>query len=575
MNTNILFSTNLTSSFELNLTSNLVKSSSSKDFNEMFDSTINKFNENIKSIRNEVESKVNTVDKKENFQTSKLENDDNVHNSKEIKTENKKIEKSNLEDKDLKNVDKMTNEEKEKLEKAAQEVLYNILDLLNNPNVDLSEFVEVDSDGMFKVNLEAISDLTSQLKDVLGQDVIARIDKTLESSGLDLEKVTTIALDFVVNEANAEMIKLSVDDSKVEEMISYDNKEFENTLDTFETNERAKVEVNTNKEIKIEKNDTIATNDKVQKSETIEKFEDVNKVDNFEILKNTINELVDKVEIEAKTLSNERNNEKSFNTELTAEEIVTTIKNDNQSMEKSLNVSDNTLKIDENNSSVMDETKNELSDKSKSESKDGKENKDVERININKVESTNNVETEMFNQNYNNFDDFNSVMQAKSEKQTVTDKFLESFNVAKQMVKGVEMKVTEATSEMSIQLDPENLGKVNLKIVTENGIVMAKFEAESQRVKEIIESNLSLLKESLENKGISISGLEVSVGQNMNGKNSNDSNLEYMRKVVSEKNPHKILGKTINKFNNFAEIGSSQNKSNGLFMTRSKINYIA
>ena len=36
------------------------------------------------------------------------------------------------------------------------------------------------------------------------------------------------------------------------------------------------------------------------------------------------------------------------------------------------------------------------------------------------------------------------------------------------MVKGVEMKVTEATSEMSIQLDPENLGKINLKIVTEN-----------------------------------------------------------------------------------------------------------
>ena len=47
MNTNILFSTNSTSSFELNLTSNLVKSSSSKDFNEMFDNTINKFNENI------------------------------------------------------------------------------------------------------------------------------------------------------------------------------------------------------------------------------------------------------------------------------------------------------------------------------------------------------------------------------------------------------------------------------------------------------------------------------------------------------------------------------------------------
>ncbi|MCQ2979463.1 MAG: flagellar hook-length control protein FliK, partial [Clostridia bacterium] len=204
--------------------------------------------------------------------------------------------------------------------------------------------------------------------------------------------------------------------------------------------------------------------------------------------------------------------------------------------------------------------------------KDKKEHKNVKEQ---KVETRNEFDIQNGSENKVEVsDDLKDVIEYNSASDSVTDRYIETIEVAKQMVKGIEVKLSENVQEMHVKLDPENLGKVNLKIVAENGLVTAKFEAESQKVKEIIESNLSLLKESLEKRGIQISNLEVSVGQNMQG-NSSQRNLDEMRKIALEKNPHKILGKGIKIFSNTAEINNSELKKRGLFMTRSKVNYIA
>ncbi len=69
-------------------------------------------------------------------------------------------------------------------------------------------------------------------------------------------------------------------------------------------------------------------------------------------------------------------------------------------------------------------------------------------------------------------------------------------------------------SEMVLSMRPESLGKLSMKIVTENGIITAKFIAESQQVKEVLESNMQLLKDTLEKQGFSVQGFSVSVGGN-------------------------------------------------------------
>jgi flagellar hook-length control protein FliK len=73
--------------------------------------------------------------------------------------------------------------------------------------------------------------------------------------------------------------------------------------------------------------------------------------------------------------------------------------------------------------------------------------------------------------------------------------------------------LTQDRSEMVIELKPESLGKLSLKVITENGIVTAKFVAENTQVQKLLESNMQMLKESLERQGIIVQSLNVSVRQ--------------------------------------------------------------
>ncbi|MBZ4645860.1 MAG: flagellar hook-length control protein [Clostridia bacterium] len=85
-------------------------------------------------------------------------------------------------------------------------------------------------------------------------------------------------------------------------------------------------------------------------------------------------------------------------------------------------------------------------------------------------------------------------------------------NIVKQVVENAKFTLSDDRSEMVMQLKPDNLGKLALKIVTERGMMVAKFTAESQQVKEIIEASLPQLKDALESQGLNVKGFSVSVG---------------------------------------------------------------
>lgn len=82
-----------------------------------------------------------------------------------------------------------------------------------------------------------------------------------------------------------------------------------------------------------------------------------------------------------------------------------------------------------------------------------------------------------------------------------------------QIVNKAKVVLTDEKSEMIIDLKPDHLGKLSLKIVTERGSVVAKFIADSEQVKAAIESNMDNLKESLNKQGFSIQDFSVSVRQ--------------------------------------------------------------
>ncbi|MCL1988783.1 MAG: flagellar hook-length control protein FliK [Firmicutes bacterium] len=83
--------------------------------------------------------------------------------------------------------------------------------------------------------------------------------------------------------------------------------------------------------------------------------------------------------------------------------------------------------------------------------------------------------------------------------------------IMQQIVTQIKTIVPETFVELRMTLRPEHLGDVTLRVAVQNGIVTAMFVAESQRIKEIIESNFNQLRDALEEQGISIAELFVSV----------------------------------------------------------------
>ncbi|MBI4666621.1 MAG: flagellar hook-length control protein FliK [Nitrospinae bacterium] len=65
------------------------------------------------------------------------------------------------------------------------------------------------------------------------------------------------------------------------------------------------------------------------------------------------------------------------------------------------------------------------------------------------------------------------------------------------------------TSNMTMRMDPPNLGKVDMRLEVTDNSVKAVFVAESREVKSIIESNLENLKTSLNQSGIKVDEISV------------------------------------------------------------------
>ena len=118
-------------------------------------------------------------------------------------------------------------------------------------------------------------------------------------------------------------------------------------------------------------------------------------------------------------------------------------------------------------------------------------------------------------------------------KTPVTDR-----EILTQVIEKAKVVLTADKSEMVIELKPDSLGKLSLKVVTEHGIVMAGFVAESQQVKQILETNMQLLKESLEKQGLNVQGFSVSLRQeSQNKRNDYDSHGDGRQRVLTVQIP--------------------------------------
>ncbi|BCJ95244.1 hypothetical protein acsn021_28130 [Anaerocolumna cellulosilytica] len=84
-------------------------------------------------------------------------------------------------------------------------------------------------------------------------------------------------------------------------------------------------------------------------------------------------------------------------------------------------------------------------------------------------------------------------------------------DITTQIIEQIKVFIKPEQTSMEIQLNPEHLGKVNLSVVAKDGILTAQFQTQNEIAKEAIESQLHILRENLNQQGLKVEAIEVTV----------------------------------------------------------------
>ena len=121
----------------------------------------------------------------------------------------------------------------------------------------------------------------------------------------------------------------------------------------------------------------------------------------------------------------------------------------------------------------------------------------------------NEAQANAFNANVNNLNPQEvSVAPLGENTQSLSSTQLDVINQINEYMK-TQIKADMSTLEM--QLNPANLGAVNVALSSKDGNVTAQFTTQNELVKAALESQIMILKENLEQAGVKVNAVEVSV----------------------------------------------------------------
>jgi flagellar hook-length control protein FliK len=211
-----------------------------------------------------------------------------------------------------------------------------------------------------------------------------------------------------------------------------------------------------------------------------------------------------------KNNSNSDKNKNSIVTNTTGNEKV--VSTNNQTESKTNNIGPSKEKIESSNTLLeKNATHNSIGMKySSANGLDASTSKNLEAIKINgeiQVQNSN-VATENNNKTA-------STTKATLPENSIYKAPIEN-RVIDQIINRLSVRSNGSQSEVKIRLDPPSLGTVRMNISTSVDGVRTLIVAENQAVKQLIENNLSQLRDSMANQGLKLDGFSVQVGGDSN-----------------------------------------------------------
>ena len=116
-----------------------------------------------------------------------------------------------------------------------------------------------------------------------------------------------------------------------------------------------------------------------------------------------------------------------------------------------------------------------------------------------------------------------------TEAATPSTTMVDAMDLINQINSQIRAVIDNETQSLSMQLHPQSLGRLNVELIAKAGQLTAQFEAENASVKAALETRLVELKETLEQRGVRVESVEVTVASHefeqnlMGGEQSQDA----------------------------------------------------
>lgn len=114
-----------------------------------------------------------------------------------------------------------------------------------------------------------------------------------------------------------------------------------------------------------------------------------------------------------------------------------------------------------------------------------------------------------------------------------------------QVIEHIKAEVKENFTSLEMTLNPQSLGNVAVNLISKNGALTAEFTTQTEAAKAALESQIVVLKENLEQQGVKVDAVDVTVSshafeQNLEQGNDGNSEAEAAEKERLRKGTRKI-----------------------------------
>lgn len=232
------------------------------------------------------------------------------------------------------------------------------------------------------------------------------------------------------------------------------------------------------------------------------------------------------------------------NSNKTKDEANENLSNMNQEAEKEILLKDEALNVDADNDFVRKiDSSEDATNKSEKISEDAVLSEATENANgiDDKISTRNKMQNSIHTGMDTNGIRFNVEGNGSVENAGVTEPVsyvsFETKDIISQIVTSAKIEMNLDTTTMEMQLNPENLGKIYLNISTKAGAVNATITATNEAVKEALEAQIVDLKDNLNQAGVKVDAVEVTVASHEFERNlEQNQTREEQQAMEHEKN---------------------------------------